>query len=469
MLVLRHQNRMKEGSKWISVAWLSVLALGLVAALFWAILHRQRDMAAALALARRDYPDVPRIQVSDLKAWLADASRPRPQLFDVRTKEEYAVSCLPGARRVEPSARATDVRDIMDTNQPAVFYCSIGYRSSALVSLLQQAGLTNMVSLEGSIFAWAIAGLPLEEPETHRPTKLVHPFSVSYAKLLPREVAAAVPLIQSARNEIAARQRLRMTLSIGLLVFFLVWETIAPMYDWFKGRGSERLEHGFRNVILGLLNTVVVAVLFVQAWLWAANWAQDHRFGLLNWLNPSAWVHLPIALLVLDGWMYAWHRLNHGIHFLWRFHRVHHAERYLDVTSATRFHLGEIALSALIRVPLILLFGIRFSDLVTYESVLFAVVQFHHANIRLPDAVENILSKIIVTPNIHRVHHSKWRPETDSNFSSMLSFWDRLFGTRKQTDVAKIQLGLDEFGPEDDNLAGIMETPLRSKSARRAQ
>jgi len=456
----------KETSKWISVGWLAILAVALVVALFWAILHRQRDMAAALALARRDYPNVPRIQVSDLKAWLADASRTQPQLFDVRTKEEFAVSCIPGAHRIEPNSRAKEVCAVMNTNQPAVFYCSIGYRSSALVAALQDAGLTNMVSLKGSIFAWAIEGFPLEEPETKKPTRLVHPFSVSYAKLLPREVAADVPLIQSARNEIAARQRLRMGLSFGLLVLFFIWESFAPMYDWFKGRGFERFQHGFRNIVLGLLNAVVVAVLFVQAWLWAANWTQDHRVGLLNLIHLPGWTRLLLALFILDGWMYTWHRLNHGVSFLWRFHRVHHAERFLDVTSATRFHLGEIALSALIRVPLIFLFGIRFSELVVYESLLFAIVQFHHANIRLPAIAENVLSKIIVTPDIHRVHHSKWRPETDSNFSSLLSFWDRVFRTRKETDLEKIQLGLDEFGPEDDNLAGIMETPLRGGSRR---
>jgi sterol desaturase/sphingolipid hydroxylase (fatty acid hydroxylase superfamily)/rhodanese-related sulfurtransferase len=459
---------MKErSSKWISIAWLAALAVGLVAALFWAILHRQRNMETALAMARRDFPDVPRIQVADLRAWLADETRTKPQLFDVRTKEEYAVSCLPGARRIEPNARVKDVRAVMDTNQPAVFYCSIGYRSAGVVAALQAAGMTNMVNLEGSIFAWALAGLRLEEPATKKPARLVHPFSESYSKLLPKEIAADVPLMQSARNEIASRQRMRMAFSFGLLVLFLVWESFWPMYAWFKGRGFERMQHGFRNVVIGLLNTIVVAVLFVQAWLWAANWAQDHRFGLLNLTALPAWARLAIAILILDGWMYAWHRLNHGIPLLWRFHRVHHAERYLDVTSATRFHLGEIGLSALIRVPLILLFGIRFSELVIYESLLFAVVQFHHANIRLPAVIEAVASKIIVTPNIHRVHHSKFQPETDSNFSSLLSFWDRAFHTRKETDLAKIELGLDEFGPEHDNLAGIMEAPLRPSNARR--
>jgi sterol desaturase/sphingolipid hydroxylase (fatty acid hydroxylase superfamily)/rhodanese-related sulfurtransferase len=459
---------MKESSsKWIGIAWLAALAVGLLVALFWTILHRQRNMETALALARRDYPNVPRIQVADLKAWLADDTRAKPQLFDVRTPEEFAVSCLPGAQRIEPHARVKDVRAVMDTNQPAVFYCSIGYRSSAVVAALQDAGLTNMVNLEGSIFAWALAGYPLEEPATKKPTRILHPFSESYSKLLPREIAADVPLLQSARNEIASRQRMRMALSFAFLVLFLVWESFWPMYAWFKGRRFERIQHGFRNVVIGLLNTIVVAVLFVQAWLWAANWAQDHRFGLLNLLTLPTWARGLIAILILDGWMYVWHRLNHGIPFLWRFHRVHHAERYLDVTSATRFHLGEIALSALTRVPLIFLFGIRFSELVIYESLLFAVVQFHHANIRLPAMIEAVVSQIVVTPNIHRVHHSKYQPETDSNFSSLFSFWDRAFRTRKDTDLEKIQLGLDEFGPEHDNLAGIMEAPLRSTEARR--
>jgi sterol desaturase/sphingolipid hydroxylase (fatty acid hydroxylase superfamily)/rhodanese-related sulfurtransferase len=453
---------MKQTSKWMTVIWLGALALGLVAALFWAILHRRHDMAGALALARRDFPNVPRIQVEDLKAWLADSSRPQPQLFDVRTKEEFAVSRLPGARRIDPTARVKDIRAAMDTNQPAVFYCSIGYRSSAVVAALQDAGFTNMVNLEGSIFAWAVAGLPLERPETKTPTRLVHPFSASYAKLLPEGLAADVPFIQSARNEIAERQRLRMAMSFGFLVMFLVWESLAPMYDWFKGRGVARVEHGFRNVVIGLLNTIVVAVLFVQGWLWAGNYAQDHRIGLLNWLDLPTMARGAFAILLLDGWMYAWHRLNHGIPFLWRFHRVHHAEPYLDVTSATRFHLGEIAFSALIRIPLILLFGIHFAEIVVYETLLFVIVQFHHANIRLPVAVDHVVSKIVVTPNIHRVHHSKWQPETDSNFSSLLSFWDRAFGTRRVcADTKTIQLGLDEFGPEDENLAGIMEAPLR--------
>ena len=458
---------MKETSKWLSVAWLALLAAALLFALFWAILHRQRTMDAALALARRDYPNVPRIQAADLQSWLADNSRPQPQLFDVRTKEEFAVSRLPGAQRIEPNSRIKTVRELMDTNRPAVFYCSIGYRSSEIVAALQGAGFTNMVNLEGSIFAWALAGLPLEEPETKKPTRLVHPFSESYARLLPKDVAADVPLLQSARNEIASRQRMRMGLSFGLLVLFIVWESFSPFYPWFKGRGFDRFQHGFRNVIIGLLNAVVVAVLFVQAWLWAANWAHDHRFGLLNLVQLPIWARGLIAILILDGWMYAWHRLNHGVPFLWRFHRVHHAERYLDVTSATRFHFGEIALSALIRVPLILMFGIHFSELVIYESLLFAVVQFHHANIRLRPAVESIISKIIVTPGIHRVHHSKYRPETDSNFSSLFSFWDRAFATRKETDLEKIQMGLDEFGPEHDTLAGIMEAPLRSPSPAR--
>lgn len=467
---------MKKWSQWAGVVGLSLLAFGLSSALFWTILHRQRDLAGALALARRDYPNVPRIQVSDLQAQLNshDPSRPKPQLFDVRTAEEFAVSCIPGARRVEPNARVRTVREMMDRSRPAVFYCSLGYRSSALVSALQDAGITNNIyNLEGSIFAWANAGLPLENPATHQPATKVHPFSISYSRLLKPGLATPIRAAESARNEIAVRQRVRMIFAVGLLIFFLVWESLSPMYAWFKERARERFEHGFRNIVLGLLNTIIVAVLFVQAWLWAGNYAQDHALGLLNWLNPPAWFRCIIALLLLDGWMYSWHRLNHGIPFLWRFHRVHHSERFLDVTSATRFHIGEITLSALIRIPLIFIFGIRFGEIVIYETLLFAVVQFHHANIRLPESIERILSQIIVTPNIHRVHHSRVRLETDSNFSSLLSFWDRAFGTGRQTNLDKLQMGLDEYSAdESQTLPGMLKTPLNAgilRSVRRNQ
>ncbi len=134
----------------------------------------------------------------------------------------------------------------------------------------------------------------------------------------------------------------------------------------------------------------------------------------------------------------------------------------MDVTTAGRFHIGEIALSSLLRIPLIILLGLRLHELLIYETVMFAVVQFHHANIVLPEPVDRFLRIFIVTPAMHKVHHSDWQPETDSNFSSMLSIWDRLgrsFLTRK--DLSEIQFGLEEIqGDAEETIPGMLKTPF---------
>ena len=166
----------------------------------------------------------------------------------------------------------------------------------------------------------------------------------------------------------------------------------------------------------------------------------------------------------MDGWTYGWHRLNHRVPFLWRFHRAHHSDAQMDVTTASRFHIGEILFSNCLRIPLILLLGIQLWELVLYETALLAVIQFHHANVGVPPRLDQLLRCFIVTPAMHKVHHSRWQPETDSNYSSLLSIWDRLFRSfRLRDDPRTIQFGLDEFArPENQTLAGILKTPLKA-------
>jgi sterol desaturase/sphingolipid hydroxylase (fatty acid hydroxylase superfamily) len=161
--------------------------------------------------------------------------------------------------------------------------------------------------------------------------------------------------------------------------------------------------------------------------------------------------------------MYWWHRLNHRIPFLWRFHRMHHSDPRMDVTTANRFHIGEIALSSILRLPVIALLGLQLWELALYELAMFSVVQLHHANVALPGWLDRALRWIIVTPFMHKVHHSRWRPETDSNYSSLFSFWDRLFRTfRLRDDPRTLRLGLDEFdSPKDHTLVGLLATPIR--------
>jgi sterol desaturase/sphingolipid hydroxylase (fatty acid hydroxylase superfamily) len=134
----------------------------------------------------------------------------------------------------------------------------------------------------------------------------------------------------------------------------------------------------------------------------------------------------------------------------------------MDVTTANRFHIGEIFFSSLFRIPLIALLGIYLWELVLYETLMFAVVQFHHTNIDISENVDRMLRAVIVSPNMHRVHHSRWQPETDSNYSSLFSFWDRLARTfRYNPHPENIELGLDEFDREDDQtVGGMLKTPI---------
>jgi sterol desaturase/sphingolipid hydroxylase (fatty acid hydroxylase superfamily) len=251
--------------------------------------------------------------------------------------------------------------------------------------------------------------------------------------------------------------------SVTVLAVLLAWESLVPFFTYFGGITGERVRHGLKNLVLGALNSLLTGLGFAALWWTTARWAQTQEFGLLNWLPMPGWAWLAGAFLLFDAWMYWWHRLNHRVAFLWRFHRTHHSDPKMDVTTANRFHIGEIALSSILRVPLIALLGLRLWELTLYELAMFTVVQLHHANIALPAWLDRALRVVIVTPFMHKVHHSRWQPETDSNYSSLFSFWDRLFGSyRLRDDPRTLRFGLDEFNrPEDQTLTGLLATPLR--------
>jgi sterol desaturase/sphingolipid hydroxylase (fatty acid hydroxylase superfamily) len=257
--------------------------------------------------------------------------------------------------------------------------------------------------------------------------------------------------------------RVRSISSVAFLVLLLAWESLAPFGSYFAGKTGERLLHGAKNLTLGVLNALLTGLVFVALWWTTAEWAQAHYFGLLNWVPMPGWARLIGAFLLFDVWMYFWHRLNHRIPFLWRFHRTHHSDPKMDVTTANRFHLGEIFLSSVLRVPVIALFGLHLWELALYEAVMFTVVQMHHANIAFPQWLDRCLRTVIVTPFMHKVHHSRWQPETDSNYSSLFSFWDRLFGSfRLRENPSILEFGLEEFDPlENHTLVGMLTTPLR--------
>jgi sterol desaturase/sphingolipid hydroxylase (fatty acid hydroxylase superfamily) len=255
----------------------------------------------------------------------------------------------------------------------------------------------------------------------------------------------------------------RTAAAVSLLVLLLLWETLAPFFNYFAGTAAERARHGSKNLLLSVLNSALTSLGFAALWLMTARWAHDHQFGLLNWFPLPPWARLAAAFLLFDAWMYWWHRFNHRFPFLWRFHRTHHSDPRMDVTTASRFHVGEIAFSSILRVPVIALLGLQLWELALYELAMFAVVQIHHANIAFPSGFDRALRLLIVTPFMHKVHHSRFQPETDSNYSSLFSFWDRLFRTfRARDDPATLRYGLEDLDPpENHTLLGLLATPLR--------
>jgi sterol desaturase/sphingolipid hydroxylase (fatty acid hydroxylase superfamily) len=255
----------------------------------------------------------------------------------------------------------------------------------------------------------------------------------------------------------------RTVSGLAVLVLLLAWESFAPFFAHFAGARGARARHAVRNWALSAINAVVTALLFTGLWLATAQWAQAHRFGLLHWLAWPGWARLVATFLLFDAWMYWWHRLNHRVPFLWRFHRTHHSDPKMDVTTASRFHFGEIGLSSVLRVPVIAVLGLQLWELAWYELAMFTVVMIHHANIALPARLDCGLRVIIVTPFMHKMHHSRWRPETDSNYSSLFSFWDRLFRSfSMRDDPHTLHFGLTEFdAPENHTLTGLLTTPLK--------
>lgn len=243
-------------------------------------------------------------------------------------------------------------------------------------------------------------------------------------------------------------------------LLFLAWETFRPYLPFFQGAPGRRAKHLAGNLGIALMNVLLIALCFLPLWRMATA-----QFGLLNQFPLPAWLHASLAVLLLDCWTYGWHRANHEFPFLWRFHRMHHSDPWMDVTSARRFHPGEILLSSLLRLPLIFLLGIHLRELLLYGWIMGFVVDFHHANIALPERIDRWLRVLIATPAMHKVHHSRSQVETDSNYTSLLSAWDRLFGSfRLRPDLATIRIGLDGWSDSrHQTISGLLTTPFQNK------
>jgi len=255
---------------------------------------------------------------------------------------------------------------------------------------------------------------------------------------------------------------LRLGAFAGVFVLVALWEALAPR----RRRRFSRAQRWPHNLGLVALNAVVLRLLAPGAALAVALAAEDGRWGLLNLPALPALSRVVLALLLLDLAIYLQHRLFHAVPALWRLHRVHHADPDYDITTGLRFHPIEIGLSLAVKCAVIAAIGAPVLAVLAFEIVLNAAAMFNHANGRLPPAIDRWLRWLIVTPDMHRVHHSAILRETNSNFGFNLPWWDRLFGTYRAQPAAghaAMRIGVAGLqGAGELNLARLLAQPLRS-------
>ncbi|MBK1632068.1 fatty acid hydroxylase [Thiohalocapsa halophila] len=218
---------------------------------------------------------------------------------------------------------------------------------------------------------------------------------------------------------------IRLGFFLGVFALMATWEVVAPRRE----RMLTRLQRWSSNLGLVVLNTVLLRLLFPAAAVGMALYVNSVGWGLLNALAWPFWLEILLALLVLDLAIWVQHVLFHAVPALWRLHRVHHADLDYDLTTGARFHPIEIILSMLIKFAVIAALGPPVVAVILFEVILNAMAMFNHANIALPAQVDRVLRWLVVTPDMHRVHHSIEDDETNSNFGFNLSWWDRLLGT----------------------------------------
>jgi sterol desaturase/sphingolipid hydroxylase (fatty acid hydroxylase superfamily) len=221
-----------------------------------------------------------------------------------------------------------------------------------------------------------------------------------------------------------AKHRVRGTLVVaGTAAAILLLERTRPLRT-LKRPGAGRIA---RNLSLGALSLGTASLLQNAAVYPLAQAVERRRWGIVQQLPDR--LRLPAAVLLFDYTMYVWHRLTHTVPWLWRLHLVHHVEQAMDASTALRFHPADMAVSVPWRIAQVAVIGAGPRELLAWQRLFFVAVLFHHANLQLPGAVERFLRPLVVTPRMHAIHHAPSRMDTDSNWSSGLSIWDRLHGT----------------------------------------
>ncbi len=266
---------------------------------------------------------------------------------------------------------------------------------------------------------------------------------------------------------LSAEPTIRLTAFGSVLVVMMIAEALLPR----RQLQLSRPRRWTGNLLLAVINTVAARLIAPLSAVAAGLWTERNGFGLLQLWEMPAWLRVALAVMALDLVIYAQHVTFHYVPLFWRLHRVHHADRDFDVTTGIRFHTVEILLSLVLKFAAVLLLGAPALAVLIFEVVLNATSMFSHANLRLPIGLDRVLRWLVVTPDMHRVHHSTIRQETNSNFGFNVPWWDWLFRTyRAQPSKGhlEMEIGLTEIPERDsvrlDRLLLLPLAPLKPDS-----
>ena len=254
---------------------------------------------------------------------------------------------------------------------------------------------------------------------------------------------------------------IRLSCFVGFFLIIALWETLLPLRE----RSVQRRHRWPSNLAIVMLNTLLLRIVVPTAAVGLAMIAQSQQWGLLHQFTFPLWLAFLLGFVLLDLFIYVQHVMFHAIPGLWRLHRMHHADLDFDVTTGTRFHPLEILLSMGIKLMVVTAIGPPVAAVLVFEVVLNATSMFNHANAQLPPSIDKLLRWLIVTPDMHRVHHSVVAQETNSNFGFNLTWWDRIFGTYRAQPAAGHQamvVGIEQFrSPQELRLDRMLSQPFR--------
>ncbi len=257
------------------------------------------------------------------------------------------------------------------------------------------------------------------------------------------------------------KSTLRTVIFLGGMLFFLIFELTIP----YRASSVSKLKRWVNNFILTIFNGIIIQVAFAAFIVGISHHVTTQKLGVMNLEIMSGlphWARILIIIIFLDFILYVWHILNHVMPLLWRFHRVHHSDLNMDVSTATRFHIGELAVSTVIKMSLIFLIGADIITIFIYESAVVLCAQFHHSSLRIHRWFEIIWWSLFVPPSMHRIHHSVVRKEMDSNYGTIFSIWDRMMGTLVTgIEQSGIRIGIPPYqSPEKLNIQHLLIMPF---------